>query len=104
MAAGVAALGTAFGVGYAVGEGSHGTRVLTGTAYAGDHVATWTVGGWAYGVRESVAWTDGDGVDHDSGWPECLRSGGTSTIRFAETPVAVRGRTTRAVTWVDCRG
>ncbi len=102
--AGVLGLGTTFGIGYAVGEDAHATRVLTGSAYAGDRVATWTVDGWAYGIRDSVAWTDRDGVRHESGWPDCLALGRTTTIRFAETAASADGWTTRVVTWVDCRG
>ena len=59
--------------------------------------------GWSYGARGSIPhWIDMDGVEHDGGWPDCLRGSGSSWIRFAATEVTLDGTTTRPIVAVDC--
>jgi hypothetical protein len=60
--------------------------------------------GWSYGARQSIPrWIDEYGVEHDGGWPTCLRGTGSSWIRFAATEVTIEGATTRPIVAVDCR-
>lgn len=80
--------------------------VLTGNAYVGMHQATVSVGGWSYGIVDSVAWVDVIGSSHVSGWPACLDTPGTTVrVKFAAVPVTgPTGASWRQVAWVDCRG
>ncbi len=91
--------------GFAAGEHHSRQRVLTGSAYVGEKVATVKVGGWAYGIDQTVPWVDARGTFHDSGWPSCLSPvGATVRVRFAEVPVSgAVGISWRQVVWVDCR-
>ncbi|HEU4674500.1 MAG TPA: hypothetical protein VFS29_00815 [Motilibacteraceae bacterium] len=92
---------------YAVGARGSGTRVLQGPAVVGGaDVATFTVRGTYYGVRDSVPWVDAGGAHHDAGWPACLEHLRTvASVRFAvaavDEPDGARGD---RVVWVDCRG
>lgn len=78
--------------------------VLTGEAHVGDNVATMVVGGWAYGFRGGVSWTDAHGSVHDGGWPACLRGPGLVRATFGVVPVTgPDGQSRWPVVWVDCR-
>jgi hypothetical protein len=95
----------AFGAFAAGAHQQHPTTVLTGVATVGDHVATVTVGGWAYGIEgTSVPWIDRQGEMHYGSWPACLGTPGrTAQITFGEVPVTMPdGAIARQVTWVDC--
>ena len=59
---------------------------LEGQAHVGEHVATVELGGWSYGLSQSVAWIDASGTHHDDGWPECLGRAG----KHPERPVRCR--------------
>ncbi len=89
--------------------GEHQQRpftVLSGIAAVGDHEATFTVAGWAYGMEgNSVPWVDQQGVTHYGSWPACLQEPGrTVPVTFGEEPVtAPDGSSWRQVVWVDCR-
>jgi len=92
---------------FAVGRQDRGhMRTLSGNAQVGDHLASVIVGGWAYGIVDSVAWVDSQGSLHESGWPTCLQPVGASVhIRFGVVPVTgPNHRSWREVVWVDCRG
>ena len=96
----------AFGVGLVLGGtgilGVH-PAMLVGDGYVGDHVATLSSGGTAYGLRASVAWTDEGGSFHDSGWPSCLaRPGAVSGVKFAGSLVWHEDSGIATVLWVDC--
>jgi hypothetical protein len=93
--------------GYALGsENGNRIKAIEGNAYVGAHQASVKVDGWAYGIVDSVPWFDSAGSFHESGWPTCLGSvGSTVRIKFGETPVSgPNGETWREVAWVDCRG
>jgi hypothetical protein len=93
--------------GYKIGR-EDGSRVtaLEGNAYVGAHQASVKADGWVYGIADGVAWVDSAGGFHESGWPTCLGSIGTTVrIRFGEFPVTgPDGSASREVAWVDCRG
>lgn len=82
------------------------TRVLHGPAVVGGaDVATMTVRGTYYGIRDSVPWVDSTGARHDAGWPACLEHLRTvPSVTFAvasvREPDGARGD---RVVWVDCR-
>lgn len=100
----VAVVALAAAAGYLTGQ--HRTRevVLTGRAAVGIHEATIQVGGWYYGLRDTVAWIDANGTEHDDGWPACLQQGTRPLVRFAAIPVTLPdGSGLRDVVWVDCR-
>jgi len=106
-AAGAAALVVVAFSGYAVGlKHEQRTNVLTGDFYVGAQQATGDVDGWVYGIVDSVSWVDPEGSFHQSGWPTCLDTVGT-TVRatFGEVPATgPQGSSWRQVVWVDCRG
>jgi len=80
-AAGAAALVVVAFSGYAVGlKHEQRTNVLTGDFYVGAQQATGDVDGWVYGIVDSVSWVDPEGSFHQSGWPTCLDTVGT-TVR-----------------------
>jgi hypothetical protein len=85
----------------------HGSRttVLTGSFYVGDHVTSARIGDWAYGTEGSVSWIDRQGSWHDSGWPDCLGTvGSTVRVRFGEVPVqGPSDLSWRQIVWFDCR-
>jgi hypothetical protein len=94
-------------VAYAVGtRDGNRLKALTGNAYVGNHQASVKVDEWAYGIVDSVAWVDKSGSSHDSGWPACLSTPGTTVkIRFGEiTVTGPHHDSWREVAWVDCRG
>ena len=99
------ALVLAFVLGY-VARGAMRTEltIYQGDGYVGDDVASFTVGDTTFGFRSSVAWTDRNGTEHPSGWPECLpRLQSVQSVRFGGT-VAWHGSSGEAVVlWVDCR-
>jgi hypothetical protein len=106
-----AAVVAAFGAGYAIaGANSNDYAIYTGDCYAGEKVASCTVGGVTYGVSEVVAWTDannvGRGGPNDPGeWPTCLPSvQETKGVRFAGAmlPIGPNG-VAATIVWVDCR-
>ena len=106
-----AAVVASFGAGYAIAGGnSNDYAIYTGDCYAGEKVASCTVGGVTYGVSEVVAWTDannvGRGGSNDPGeWPTCLPPvQETKGVRFAGAmlPIGPTGVATTIV-WVDCR-
>lgn len=71
--------------------------------FGSSKVVTVDYDGWTYGARDSIPyWIDMDGVEHEGGWPDCLRGTGSSWIRFAVTEVTVNGATTRPIVAVDC--
>jgi hypothetical protein len=87
--------------------GSHRTsvtNVVTGSADVGDRTATITSDGYPYRVTGTVAWIDSAGTLHDSGWPACLTSSSTVTVRLGWTLVTYPdGSSGRQVAYVDCR-
>jgi hypothetical protein len=94
-------------VAYSLGAHSRARQTtLTGNAYVGLKQASVSVGGWSYGFVDSVPWIDSAGSTHDSGWPACLGTPGTTVhIKFGAVPVtAPTGVSWREVVWVDCRG
>jgi len=97
----------AFGAGVVAGAGGVvGVRpqLLTGDGYAGDHVATLTVGGDSYGARSSVPWRDASGSEHDGGWPECLAMGSVAGVHFTGAVVWHGDSGQAMILWVDCSG
>ena len=111
-AAGVAPLGTVLRRRHAVGEGFAMARVLTERHTPETAWRTWTVGGWSLWRARSVAWTDGDGVDHtipDGRVPTRAPGRLDHPVR-RDAPVAVRvgppgpspGSTIGAPTWTTC--
>lgn len=92
---------------YAVGSGrEQRTNVLVGDFYVGAEQATGDIDGWVYGFTDSVSWIDPDGSFHQSGWPTCLDTVGTTErVSFGELPATgPQGSSWRQVVWVDCRG
>jgi len=79
---------------------------LTGDAYVGLKEFSVRVGGWSYGASDTVRWIDNSGSTHDSGWPDCLGTPGTTVhVKFGAIPVtAPTSVSWRQVVWVDCRG
>lgn len=79
--------------------------VLSGNAYVGAGQAAVRVAGWTYSVSDGVTWIDGSGSLHETGWPGCLSTQGTTVpIKFGEIQVtAPNGDSWRQVVWVDCR-
>ena len=107
ITAGVLALVLVACGGYLVGEHrANGTRTLTGTFYVGDHQASAPVGGWWYGVTESVEWVDAGGSLHEGGWPVCLGTSGHHVrARFGEVTVTGPDDSgSRPIVRIDCRG
>ena len=73
-------------------------------SFGSSKVVTIDYDGWSYGARDSIPyWIDMDGVEHEGGWPDCLRGSGSSWVRFAATEVTIEGTTTRPIVAVDCR-
>ncbi|HEY1671122.1 MAG TPA: hypothetical protein VGG50_00295 [Streptosporangiaceae bacterium] len=107
-AAAVAAVACLIGAGAFVAGEHHqpGMTVVTGIATIGDHEASVTTGGWAYGLQGgNVAWVDSQGTTHVGGWPACLTGPGTTRpVTLGWVPVTLPGGgTLRQVTWVDCQ-
>ncbi|MDT4985197.1 MAG: hypothetical protein QOF95_2687 [Pseudonocardiales bacterium] len=100
-----AAVIAVLGYGLGTSNGPH-VKALSGDAYVGANQAAVKVDGWTYGIVGSVAWVDSRGASHDSGWPDCLGSPGTTVhIRFGEVSVTgPQDDSWRQVVWVDCRG
>jgi hypothetical protein len=79
----------------------HAVTVLSGSAYSnGQDEATIHVGGWYYGVSQSVIWIGSDGTIHDGSWPMCLPRG-TSEVTFGSVDTT-RPTGQRTVVWVRC--
>lgn len=95
-----------FGVGVLAGSGGVlGVRVPTsiGSGMVGERVATLWANDTAYGVRSSVPWRDASGMEHESGWPECLARGEVSGITFQGAVVWHDNVGTATILWIDCR-
>ena len=91
--------------GYVLGIRRAGVTVLSGTAQMGDREVMITLDGWSYGFEVTVPeWQDSSGTWHDSDWPNCLDSvGSTRRIQFGEVAVTTPdGMSTREVVWVSC--
>jgi hypothetical protein len=91
--------------GYVLGIRQAGVTVLSGTAQMGDREVIIALDGWSYGFEGTVPeWHDSSGAWHDSGWPNCLDSvGSTRRIQFGEVPVTTPdGMSTREVVWASC--
>lgn len=103
-AAAVVAVIGAFGIGFWAGsqQAMH-LPIYTADGHVGANVATLMVGDVAYGVRSTVDWTDGNGVEHAGGWPECLPPGEATNVRFAGAVLWHENIGIATITWVDCR-
>lgn len=59
---------------------------------------------WTYGLpTEGVLWTDREGLQHESGLPECLAPGASTNVKFAAVEVQVAGMKWRPVVWISCQ-
>lgn len=93
--------------GFGVGAGKAQPRWYTSPAHVSVEAkkASFQTDGWTYGFEESVAWFDGEGTFHESGWPECLTDRTTSATFLAPVrTIDVDGTGIRPVLAVDCRG
>ena len=88
--------------------GEHQQRpftVLKGIAHVGDHMATITAAGTAYGMDGDVPWVDQQGTTHSGDWPACLGGLGRNVpVTFGGVLLtAPTGQSWYQVVWVDCR-
>jgi len=95
-----------FGLGYTV----HGTSELdpptsTATCLIGAVDGSCSIGSTSYGLLSSVSWTDGGGVFHDSGWPDCLpKMSQVDHVQIQADWIALGSSREARVFWVNCHG
>jgi hypothetical protein len=90
----------------ACGGGTLSPAVQTGRADVNDDGTGGSIStsDGTYGLpTEGVVWIDRQGTRHDSGLPECLAPGASTTVKFAAVEVQVGGWTWRPVVWISCQ-
>jgi hypothetical protein len=103
----VAVAVSCFGLGYTV----HGTTsdlhppTTSATCLIGAVDGSCSVGSTSYGVQSSVSWTDGGGVFHQSGWPDCLpKMSQVEHVQIQADWIALGTSREARVFWVNCQG